>query len=502
MQQAVAHHQAGRLQQAAQMYREVLAIAPGQADAMHLMGVIAHQQGQHRQAIRHITQAIAKNATVASYYSNLGAAQRAAGDLRAAAESFTAALQLDGTVDSTWHSLTTVLDQFGDVEALEATLDQWVQTVPGSVQAHQQRAAQHTAQGRVSLAVKDLHQCAAIEPDNAEPLLQAAILLHQLGDDAGALRDFKAARHRHFEHAKLGQSTVQSKLNHDIEQIHWLVEHGHVPPHFMEIAQAYEALRERLYATGTGTLEAKHLDSQSQALVSRWYNKPLHVEPCHARPEGALSPSFDGTAAQARYLQSQPGITWVDDLLSPAALADLRRFCMGSTIWTDFRYSGGYVGTALANGFANGLLLQIARELRARMPEVVGPHPLRQMWAYKYDQRLTGIGPHADAAAVNVNFWITPESANRNPKTGGLVVWRRCAPLDWDFDAFNRQPEALMEWTRATGAEEIHVPYRCNRAVLFDSNLVHRTGDLDFEPGYDNRRVNITMLFGVRGKLD
>ena len=502
MQAAIAHHQAGRLDHAEKMYREVLTHTPGQADAMHLIGVLAHQQGQHALAISHIKAAIDKNGQVASYYNNLGAAQRAAGRFGAAAKSFNNALGLEPASESTWHNLTVVLDHLDDPVILEDALDRWVLAMPTSAQARQQRAAQHTANDRITQAVSDLHMCAQLNPHSSEPLLQAAILLHQTGDDTGSIRDFKAARDRYFKHAQLGLSTVQSKLDHDIEQVRWLVEHGHVPHQFTEIAQAYEAVRERLYGDGSDALQSRHLDPQSQALMSRWYNRPIHVESCPARPEGALSQAFDGTAAEARYNQSQPGITWADDLLTPAALADLRRFCMGSTIWTDFRYTGGYVGTALANGFANGLLLQIARELRERMPHVVGPHPLRQMWAYKYDQRLTGIGPHADSAAVNVNFWITPESANRDPHTGGLVVWRRCAPLDWDFDAFNRQPEAIMEWTRSTGAEEIHVPYRCNRAVLFDSNLVHRTGDLDFEPGYDNRRVNITMLFGVRGKLD
>ena len=36
------------------------------------------------------------------------------------------------------------------------------------------------------------------------------------------------------------------------------------------------------------------------------------------------------------------------------------------------------------------------------------------------------------------------------------------------------------------------------RVTIFDSDLFHRTADLDFGPGYENRRVNVTMLFGYR----
>jgi hypothetical protein len=50
------------------------------------------------------------------------------------------------------------------------------------------------------------------------------------------------------------------------------------------------------------------------------------------------------------------------------------------------------------------------------------------------------------------------------------------------------------------GAKAVAVPYRQNRAVIFDSDLYHETGPLDFRDGYENRRINVTMLFGKRGR--
>ena len=43
--QAVAQHQAGRLDEAATLYAKVLASAPGHFDATHLLGVVALQRG-------------------------------------------------------------------------------------------------------------------------------------------------------------------------------------------------------------------------------------------------------------------------------------------------------------------------------------------------------------------------------------------------------------------------------------------------------------------------
>ena len=44
---AIAHHQAGRPQEAAKIYRQILAVNPRHADAMHWLGCLAPHAGQH-----------------------------------------------------------------------------------------------------------------------------------------------------------------------------------------------------------------------------------------------------------------------------------------------------------------------------------------------------------------------------------------------------------------------------------------------------------------------
>ena len=65
---------AGRLDEAEQLYREVLAIIPHHADSRHLLGVIAYQTGRHETAIRMINEAIAIDPHTAPYHCNLGIA--------------------------------------------------------------------------------------------------------------------------------------------------------------------------------------------------------------------------------------------------------------------------------------------------------------------------------------------------------------------------------------------------------------------------------------------
>jgi hypothetical protein len=48
------HHQAGRLTEAGQCYNQALAVDARQADALHLLGVIAHQTRNHQRAAARI----------------------------------------------------------------------------------------------------------------------------------------------------------------------------------------------------------------------------------------------------------------------------------------------------------------------------------------------------------------------------------------------------------------------------------------------------------------
>lgn len=94
---------------------------------------------------------------------------------------------------------------------------------------------------------------------------------------------------------------------------------------------------------------------------------------------------------------------------------------------------GGYVGAYIDDGLYQKILLTLAFELHRALPKIMKDHPLKYLWAYKYDSDYTGISTHADQAAVNVNLWITPDDANLDPNSGGLVIFTAKPPSDWDF---------------------------------------------------------------------
>jgi Flp pilus assembly protein TadD len=67
---AFRHHQAGRLNEAEWLCRQVLAVDARHADSLHLLGVIAYQTGHDDLAVDLMTKAIAINAGAAPYHSN------------------------------------------------------------------------------------------------------------------------------------------------------------------------------------------------------------------------------------------------------------------------------------------------------------------------------------------------------------------------------------------------------------------------------------------------
>jgi hypothetical protein len=217
-----------------------------------------------------------------------------------------------------------------------------------------------------------------------------------------------------------------------------------------------------------------------------------------ARVNGpAVNPDVSGGEIAARWQSSQPQIAVIDNLLSDEALAKLRSFCWGSTIWRKV-YRDGYLGASPEHGFACPLLAQIGEELRSTYPAILGGYPLLQLWGFKYDSRLSGIDIHADFAAVNVNFWITADDANLDPESGGLVVWDVPAPAGWNFAKFNDDVPAARDFLARAGARAVTIPHRANRAVIFDSDLFHKTDQIAFKDGYLNRRINVTLLYGRR----
>jgi Tfp pilus assembly protein PilF len=290
------------------------------------------------------------------------------------------------------------------------------------------------------------------------------------------------------------------KLVHDIEQFSYLLQRGHLPGEFSQVIRAYEGCVRRLRARRGGARD--RMNPAERRAIGQIYNRLVYLRET-PRVTRALSSSWNSAEVEADYVTAHPGIVVIDDFLSSAALTALRLFCLESTIWSTHRYAYGRLGSFFRDGFNCPLLMQIAEDLPRALPHVIGKRfPLRQIWGFKYPYVMPGNNTHADFAAINVNFWLTADAANLDPNSGGMTVYDAEAPMEWDFDIYNKRADLIRQFLSERRSGRVEIPYRANRAVIFNSNLFHETQPLRFRPGYDNRRVNVTFLYGDRTQLE
>jgi Flp pilus assembly protein TadD len=76
MQLGLQSHQAGQLQQAEHLYRQVLAQQPNEFDALHMLGVLLSQRREFDVAVHLLERAITLNPNYAQIHFNLGLAPR------------------------------------------------------------------------------------------------------------------------------------------------------------------------------------------------------------------------------------------------------------------------------------------------------------------------------------------------------------------------------------------------------------------------------------------
>jgi predicted O-linked N-acetylglucosamine transferase (SPINDLY family) len=93
--EAVALHQAGELDAAAAIYRDLLQADSGDSNALHYLGLIAFQRGDFAQAVELIEAAIVGSPLTPAFHCNLGNARQRQGQADAARLAYAEALRLD-----------------------------------------------------------------------------------------------------------------------------------------------------------------------------------------------------------------------------------------------------------------------------------------------------------------------------------------------------------------------------------------------------------------------
>ena len=225
---------------------------------------------------------------------------------------------------------------------------------------------------------------------------------------------------------------------------------------------------------------------------------PMQAPVAPAPLPRALRADIDWAWATREYAEQRTVV--IDDLLSPTALRAIQSYARHGAHFRTLRK--GYLGAFPSDGTVHPLLLALAEELTAAAPALFGAHTLALWWIFKYDEtNHSGIGIHADPAAVNINLWLTDDVACE--EGGGLAIYSYVPPLALSTPKVNHEfeSEAAEQALRAqlVAAGRVRtIGYRCNRAAIFVSDQYHESLPFRFRPGYEHRRANLTLLFGDR----
>jgi len=164
----LAAHQRGDLQAALALYQRVLTLDRANADAIHLIGVIAYQTGEPLTAIDVIGRAIALNDRHPAYHSNLGEALRATGALDRAAASHARAIELDPDFVDALRNLGVVELARGNGRAAEDSFRRALLRDADQAQSWHGLGLALEAQERLGEALESFTECLRRDPSHAE----------------------------------------------------------------------------------------------------------------------------------------------------------------------------------------------------------------------------------------------------------------------------------------------------------------------------------------------
>mgnify|MGYP006082312321 CR=1 FL=1 len=215
-----------------------------------------------------------------------------------------------------------------------------------------------------------------------------------------------------------------------------------------------------------------------------------------------INKNINWKGIESKYKNKNPRIVIIDNFLENEAIEELRNYALESSIWHKNYHNKNYIGSIAGNGNYSKIHHGIINELKINLPNLLNGMNFEQMWAFNYDSKKNkGINAHADFAKVNLNFWITPDKFNNSKNSSGLKIYNKAVPKHWSFDDYNSESQDLItKYLKEEKNNFIKIPYKFNRAILFDSSLIHETDELKFAESYIGRRINYTILFGNRTK--
>ncbi len=191
MQKALAHHQAGRLKEAEDYYKQVLRLNPNHPDANNLLGVLLFQTNRSQDGLQFLDKATKLKPQEAMFHYNYGIALRSAGDQGKAVEALSRAIQLNPEQVDALSQLIEIHQKRHEWEQATALLKQLSHLRPLDV-ANFKRLGEALHQNKkYTEAASYLSKAAGLAPKDAAVHHELGLSLQAAGDFAGAAKAYQ-----------------------------------------------------------------------------------------------------------------------------------------------------------------------------------------------------------------------------------------------------------------------------------------------------------------------
>lgn len=190
---AVQHHNAGRLDEAEEIYNQILAALPDQQDALHLLGLVANERGDNERAADLIERAIAIAPEVGEMHGNLALVLQDLGRLEEAAERLERALALSPDFAEGHNNLGLLRHELGQPAAAAVHFERALEIAPDFAEAHGNLGNALLQTDRPDEAAIHYRKALDLAPDQAGVLANLGMVLLETGDADGALASVRQA---------------------------------------------------------------------------------------------------------------------------------------------------------------------------------------------------------------------------------------------------------------------------------------------------------------------
>lgn len=168
--QAIALHQQGRLDEAYEMYIAINQHEPTNADVLHLLAILSAQRTELDQAKQFIDRAIKLNPASATYHNSLGNIEKKRNNIENALSAYLTAVQIEPNLASAQNNLAILYQQQGKLALAEQCFQQAIAALPTYTDAHFNYARLLYEQQDITAAKNQLLTTIELEAQHAPSL--------------------------------------------------------------------------------------------------------------------------------------------------------------------------------------------------------------------------------------------------------------------------------------------------------------------------------------------